>query len=126
MSIIMTLEHNVQRMSGGAADSGYNRPLYIAGNRPGLSAAAVALTCLMEELIPSCVDGRLSHGATVGRILVPPGFKAPPAFEPDVEATARCLGGGGGGGGSSSYLCHGGITGTSPDSEPVKHNLPVR
>lgn len=42
---------------------------------------------------------------------MPPGFEAPPAFEPDVEATAGWPGGSGHGGGAGGYLCHGGITG---------------
>lgn len=80
----------------------------MAANRPGLSAAAVALACLTEELIPRCVDGRITDAFLCHR-----GVGLLQRFEPEAEATAGWLGLGGwwGAGGAGGYLCHGGITG---------------
>lgn len=107
------MKHFQAETTVGVADSSYNRPLYVSGNRLGLSATAVALTCLTEELIPSS-DGGPYHR----HILVPLGFAAPLAFEPRRRGHSKLAGGE-----AVTVLVvicvTEGLWETSPDSEPV-------
>lgn len=126
-------EHNMEHMklnvkrcqaetTVGVADSSYNRPLYVALNRLGLSAAAVALTCLFTgELIPSCVDGHITDAFLWRRSLrllqhLNPMTRPLRAGWGEVVMAALLV-----------VICvTEGLRETRPDSEPVKHDLPAR